>query len=212
MFCTEIKHFYMKSILLLQCCENNVVACCQVYMRLIARGGLVFTESTNGVQLLYLLFITLFQLLWQLHIWKAESLLLPLTSLYIRIMVCLLCDMQPFCLLFLIFIRSFHSKRYSFMTVQFTGTRSTKRINTTRKLLGLFQLGSLFLLSGETAPISGFLNHEAWKFVFLRTENLSFVICHAVENTPIGQVLQDVLWLVNETHDEMMKLISNLIF
>ena len=65
-------------------------------------------------------------------------------SLYIRIMVCLLCDMQPFCLLFLIFIRSFHSKRYSFMTVQFTATRSTKRINTTKKLLGLFQLGSFF--------------------------------------------------------------------
>ena len=98
-------------------------------------GGGV-TESTISVQLLYLLFITLFQLLWQLHIWKAESLLLPLTSSYIRIMVCLLCDMQPFCLLFLKFIRSLHSKRYSFMTVQFTGTRSTKRINTTKKLLG----------------------------------------------------------------------------
>ena len=38
-----------------------------------------------------------------------------------------------------VFIRSFHRKRYSFMTVQFTGTRSTKRINTTRKLLGLFK-------------------------------------------------------------------------
>ena len=68
---------------------------------------------------------------------KSRVLLLALISLYIRIMVCLLCDMQPFCLLFLIFIRSFrYSKRYSFITVQFTGTRSTKRINTTRKLLG----------------------------------------------------------------------------
>ena len=30
------------------------------------------------------------------------------------------------------------------MTVQFTGTRSTKRIKATKKLFGLFQLGSFY--------------------------------------------------------------------
>ena len=42
------------------------------------------------------------------------------------------------------FISSLHRKRYSFMTVQFTGTRSTKRINTTRKLADLF----IYFLAG----------------------------------------------------------------
>ena len=42
-------------------------------------------------------------------------------------------------------IRGLRRKRYSFMTVQFNGTRSTKRMNTTRKLLGFFKLGSFSL-------------------------------------------------------------------
>ena len=45
------------------------------------------------------------------------------------------------------YISSLQRKRYSFMTVQFSGARSTKRINTTRKILDLFQLGSFFFNS-----------------------------------------------------------------
>ena len=42
----------------------------------------------------------------------------------------------------LFFLRRLHREGYSLMTVQFTCTRSTKRINTIEKLIGLFQLGS----------------------------------------------------------------------